>query len=202
MGRGIRQYEEVPLNEPTENKGPKVPPSYPPRTPPPQKKPVELPRPEPKKKSVHAALPLPGPRQARVETRRPRMAVRNRRVSNWVFPTDSWAAGKAVRNVTQTVRGWKYSHPRDSLLEECVRLLVDTAVKDAGKRVSVHLADQDGMVLVVVLSHTEAEPDQTMLASLASVAGTVSCGTDASDEGRRIWALLSTEPPRSRTPAA
>ncbi|MET9674674.1 hypothetical protein ABZY68_16485 [Streptomyces sp. NPDC006482] len=190
------------MNESTENKGPKVPPSYPPRTSPPQKKPVELPRPEPKTKPVSTALPLPGPSQARVETRRPRMAVRNRRVSNWVFPTDSWASGKAVRNVTQAVRGWEYSHPRDSLLEESVRLLVDTAVRDAGKRVSVHVADQDGMVLVVVLSHTEAEPDQTVLASLASITGTVSCGSDASGEGRRIWSLLSTEPPRSRTPDA
>ncbi|MDX2564418.1 hypothetical protein PV371_32860 [Streptomyces sp. TX20-6-3] len=190
------------MNEPTENKGPKVPPSYPPRTPPPQKKPVELPRPEPKTTPGTTALPLPGPRQARVETRRPRMAVRNRRVSNWVFPADSWAAGKAVRNVTRTVRGWEYSHPRDSLLEECVRLLVDAAVRDAGRRVSVHLADQDGLVLVVVLSHTEAEPDQTVLTSLAAVTGTVSCGADASDEGRRIWSLLSTEPPRTRTPAA
>ncbi|MEV6245952.1 hypothetical protein AB0M38_07060 [Streptomyces sp. NPDC051742] len=190
------------MNEPTENKGPKVPPSYPPRTPPPQKKPVEPPRPEPKTKTVRTALPLLGSGQARIETRRPRMAVRNRRVSNWVFPADSWAADKAVRNVTQAVHSWAYSHPRDSLLEVTVRLLVDTAVKDAGKRVSVHLADQDGMLLVVVLSHTEAGPDQTVLASLASVTGTVSCGTDASDEGRRIWALLSTEPPRSRTPAA
>lgn len=189
------------MNDPTENKGPKVPPSYPPRTPPPQKKPVEAPRPEPKTKSGSTALPLPGPGQAPLEARRPRMAVRNRRVSNWVLGADPWAAGKAVRYVTQAVRGWEYIHPRDGCLEETVRLLVDTAVKDAGKRVSVHLADQDGMLLVVVLSHTAAEPDQSVLTALAGVGGTVSCGVDASDEGRRIWALLSTEPPRSRTPA-
>ncbi|MFJ3505541.1 hypothetical protein [Streptomyces sp. NPDC090135] len=190
------------MNEPTENKGPKVPPSYPPRTPPPQKKPVELPRPEPKTKPVSTMLPLPGPGQARIETRRPRMAVRNRRVSNWVLAADPWAAGKAVRRVIQTVRGWEYSHPQDECLEETVRLLVSTAVEDAGKRVSVHLADQDGMILVVVLSHTGAEPDQSVLSTLAGISATVSCGVDASDEGRRIWALLSTEPPRLRTPAA
>ncbi|WP_432086382.1 hypothetical protein [Streptomyces sp. bgisy095] len=190
------------MNEPTENKGTKVPPSYPPRTPPPQKKPVELPRPEPKTKPVSTALPLPGPGQTRVETRRPRMAVRNRRVSNWVLTADPWAASKAIRHVTQAVRRWEYSHPRDVYLEETVRLLVGTAVEDTGKRVSVHLADQDGMILVVVLSHTGSEPDQSVLTTLAGVSGTVSCGVDASDEGRRIWALLSTEPPRSRKPAA
>ncbi|MEV7568670.1 hypothetical protein [Streptomyces tanashiensis] len=66
----------------------------------------------------------------------------------------------------------------------------------------VHLADQDGMILLVVLSHTEAEPDQTMLTTLAGISTTVSCDVDASDEGRRVWALVSTEPPGSRTPAA
>ncbi|MFD3663553.1 hypothetical protein ACFWVF_23705 [Streptomyces sp. NPDC058659] len=58
------------------------------------------------------------------------------------------------------------------------------------------------MILVVVLSHTEAEPDQTVLTIVAGVTGTVSRGADASDEGRRIWSPLSTEPPRGRTPAA
>ncbi|MER7000696.1 hypothetical protein [Streptomyces sp. NPDC000410] len=95
-------------------------------------------------------------------------------------------------------------HPQDSFLEETVRLLVlvDAAVKDEGKRMSVHLADQDGILLVVVLSHTGAQPDGTILTRLASVTGTVSCSADACDEGRRIWSLLSTEPPQSRTPTA
>ncbi|MEU4360200.1 hypothetical protein [Streptomyces virginiae] len=128
------------------------------------------------------------------------MAVRNRRVNNWVLIADPWAAGKAVRHVTATVRGWRYSHPGDHLLEQTVRLLVDTAVKDTGKRISVHLADQDGLLLVVVLSHTGVEPDDTVLTSLAAMTGTVSCGTDACDEGRRVWSLLSTEPPRDRAP--
>ncbi|MER5963533.1 hypothetical protein [Streptomyces sp. NPDC002057] len=187
------------MNEPAENKGPKVPPSYPPRTPPPQKKPVEAPRPDPKSKPANTTLPLPGPAQARVETRRPRMAVTNRRVSNWAFSADPWAAGKAVRKVTHAVRDWEYSNPQDSFLEETVRLLVDAAVKDAGRRISVHLADQNGMLLVVALSHTATEPPRSRLAELASVTGTVSCGVDASDEGLRIWSLLSTEPPRTRT---
>ncbi|MET9110832.1 hypothetical protein [Streptomyces zhihengii] len=90
----------------------------------------------------------------------------------------------------------------DSVLEETVRLLVEAAVIDAGRRVSVHLADQDRMILVVVLSHTGAEDDGAVLVSLAAVDGTVSCGTDAGDEGRRIWSLLSTELPRSREPVA
>ncbi|WP_331717857.1 hypothetical protein OG468_41210 (plasmid) [Streptomyces zaomyceticus] len=84
-----------------------------------------------------------------------------------------------------------------------MRLLVDAATADEGRRISVHLADQDGMLLVVVLSHAGTSPDDTILTDLAAVPGTASCGTDASDEGRRVWTVLSTERPRFRaTPAA
>ncbi|MEE1813787.1 hypothetical protein PUR59_01880 [Streptomyces sp. SP18ES09] len=89
-----------------------------------------------------------------------------------------------------------------------MRLLVDTATSDEGRRISVHLADQDGMLLVVVLSHTTTTAvgaDDTVLAvlaDLAAVPGTASCGTDTSDEGRRVWTVLSTEHPRTRTPAS
>ncbi|MFH8717540.1 hypothetical protein [Streptomyces zaomyceticus] len=81
-----------------------------------------------------------------------------------------------------------------------MRLLVDAAMVDEGWRISVHLADQDGMLLVVVLSHTGT--GDTVLTDLAAVPGTASCGTDTSDEGRRVWAVLSTERPRTRTTAA
>ncbi|MCX5231456.1 hypothetical protein [Streptomyces sp. NBC_00233] len=84
-----------------------------------------------------------------------------------------------------------------------MRLLVGAAAADDGRRISVHLADQDDMLLIADLSHTSCEPDEAVLSDLAAVPGTASCGTDASEDGRRVWAVLSTERPRSRTsPAA
>ncbi|MFH8257719.1 hypothetical protein [Streptomyces roseolus] len=190
------------MSEPMEAKGPKVPPSYPPRSTPPPKKPVEAPRPEPKTKPVTTSLPLPGPAQARLETRRPSMTVRNRRVSSWPYEANRWAAKKATAAVTETVRKWEYAHPADAVLEEAVGLLVGAAVLDGGKRISVHLADEDDLLLIAVLSHTDAQPDAEVLAQLHAITGTVSCGTDASEDGRRVWALLSTEPPPRRTAVA
>ncbi|OKJ52738.1 hypothetical protein AMK29_30535 [Streptomyces sp. CB02261] len=186
-----------------DDKGPKVPPSYPPRTPPPQKKPVEAPRPQPSTKPVTHSLPLPGPGQARLQARQPRMSIRARRAANWALTGYPWVAGQAVGKVTETVRAWGYTHPADDALEKTVRILVGAAAADDGRRISVHLADQDDMLLIAVLSHTGSEPDETILADLAAVPGTASCGTDTSDDGRRVWAVLSTERPRPRTtPAA
>ncbi|MGW4699741.1 hypothetical protein [Streptomyces sp. NPDC004285] len=56
-------------------------------------------------------------------------------------------------------------------------------------------------MLLVVLSHTHTGPDDMVLTDLAAP-GTASFGTDTSDEGRRVWAVLSTERPRPRTTAA
>ncbi|MFF5391974.1 hypothetical protein ACFY5H_27140 [Streptomyces sp. NPDC013012] len=192
------------MNEPLpmDDKGPKVPPAYPPRTPPPQKKPVEPPRPRPSTKPVTTSLPLPGPGQSRVQARRPRMTVRARRAANWALTAYPWTAAQAVDKVTGTVRTWGYAHPDDENLAATVRLLVDAATADHGRRISVHLADQDDMLLIAVLSHTGSEPDEAVLADLAAVPGTASCGTDASADGRRVWAVLSTERPRTRPTSA
>ncbi|WP_158076967.1 hypothetical protein [Streptomyces sp. CB02009] len=53
-------------------------------------------------------------------------------------------------------------------------------------------------MLVVVLSHAAAGADDAVLADLSAVPGTASCDTDTSDEGRRVWVVLSSEPPRTR----
>ncbi|MFC9341517.1 hypothetical protein ACFT0G_35285 [Streptomyces sp. NPDC057020] len=54
------------------------------------------------------------------------------------------------------------------------------------------------MLLVVVLSHAAVGADDAAFADLSAVPGTASCGTDTSEEGRRVWVVLSTEPPRTR----
>ncbi|MFE3074392.1 hypothetical protein [Streptomyces sp. NPDC059247] len=52
------------------------------------------------------------------------------------------------------------------------------------------------MLLIAVLSHTGTEAEESILSALATVPGTASCGTDASEDGRRVWMVLSTKPPR------
>ncbi|MGO4456607.1 hypothetical protein AB4039_04655 [Streptomyces sp. M-16] len=169
-----------------EAKGPKVPPSHPPRTPPPQKKPVEPPRPQPATKSANE-LPL---------RTQPRMVVRNRRTAAHPFRADEWAPTKAVRQVLETVRGWGYPALDVEDLESVVRLLVTAAVADGGKRLSVHLGDQDQKVLVAVLSHATGALDQTVLGTVAALATVDSVGTDTGEDGRRMWAVLDGEPRR------
>lgn len=194
------------MSDPTESRRR---PDYPPTTPPPQPRPVFPDRPtppstpvpdNPSKPPTKSLIP-PGLGESRPLAASTRMEVRNRRVANWALTGDRWAAKKAVEKVTATVRGWGYTRPEDTTVDTVVRLLVGATVADEGKRISVHLADQNDMVLVVVLSHTAADPEGDLLAELAAVEGTTSCGTEASDEGRRVWALLDTLPPRRRAAA-
>ncbi|MEU6759413.1 hypothetical protein [Streptomyces sp. NPDC046685] len=173
-----------------EAKGPKVPPSYPPKTPPPQKKPVEAPRPQPVKKPT-AQLSLP----------RPRMQIRNRQTAAMTYRADQWAAKKAADQTLTTVRGWGYPGLDESDLRAAVRFLVDAAVRDGGRRVSVHLGDQADKILVVALSHQAGSlPEGNVFAELQALATVESCGDDLADDGRRVWAVLNAVP-RRRGPA-
>ncbi|RSS79466.1 hypothetical protein EF918_17240 [Streptomyces sp. WAC06614] len=74
---------------------------------------------------------------------------------------------------------------------------------DGGRRLSLHLADQDDRLLILALSHRPDPdpPDDDALNELAALTGTVSCGTDAAADGRRAWVLLDTTTPRARTRA-
>ncbi|MCY0949813.1 hypothetical protein [Streptomyces sp. H27-S2] len=186
------------MSEPENAKGPKVPPNYPPKTPPPPKRPVEAPRPSGEAEADTSALARPD--DHRTATRdRVRMTVRNRRAASWTLPADRWAAGKAASRIVGAVRGWGYEHPGDESVRRSAELLVGAAVADGGKRISVHAADQDEMILIVVLSHRSgpAPDDDAFLTRVAAVSGTASCGSDAAEDGRRVWSLLDTRPRRA-----
>lgn len=101
-------------------------PDYPPKTPPPSKRPISPPHPE-------ASLEGTG---------RARMLVRNRRSANWSLEAAPWAAQKASGFVWGQLHKWGYREA-DEAAAGLVELLVRTAVADGGRRVSVHLADQD-----------------------------------------------------------
>ncbi|MFE3591354.1 hypothetical protein ACFXOY_28040 [Streptomyces niveus] len=79
----------------------------------------------------------------------------------------------------------------DDTAGNVAELLVATAVNDGGRRVSLHLADQDRQALIVVLSHQAglAVTDERVLPAIAAL-GATSCGADTAQDGRRLWAVL------------
>ncbi|WP_392896501.1 hypothetical protein [Streptomyces sp. LN699] len=130
------------------------------------------------------------------------MQIRNRRTAGLTFATNQWAARKAADEALARVLSWGYSAVDADDFAAAVRILVETAVADGGKRVSLHLADQERKILLVALSHRTCAPEDALLARLTAVRAVESCGTDAAPDGRRVWALLDTTPRPRRTPAA
>ncbi|MET9294397.1 hypothetical protein [Streptomyces sp. NPDC003077] len=164
-------------------------PDYPPKTPPPPKRPVEPPRPEPDTK--------PAPHKTALATRRPAVVIRNRRVTNRVFENAPWSPGKAARHVGEQLTAWGYGDRVAVREDRCAKVtkeLVRAALGDGGKRVTVHVADQDDTALILVLSHQDGpvtDPDPAFLAKISTL-GVLSCGTETerNEPGNRRWALL------------
>lgn len=154
-------------------------PEYPPKTPPPPNRPVQPPRPTPDTKPKSAS-----------PHGRARLSMVNRRAATWGLEAAPWTANKASAAVVARLHDWGYT-ASDQAAHELTTLLVSTAVADGGRRVSVHLADQDQQALIVALSHRTglAVADDALLPQLASL-GAVSCGTDTAVDGRRLWAVL------------
>ncbi|MEV8396666.1 hypothetical protein [Streptomyces niveus] len=154
-------------------------PDYPPKTPPPPKRPVQPPRPTPQPKT--SAVAVRG---------RQRMSMVNRRAANWTLDAAPWAAGKAQTNVVEQLHTWGYRSV-DGMAADVTKLLVGTAAADGGRRVSLHLADQNHQALIVVLSHRPglAVTDESVLPEIAAL-GASSCGADTAEDGRRLWAVL------------
>ncbi|MFI6690035.1 hypothetical protein [Streptomyces sp. NPDC050485] len=157
-------------------------PDYPPKTPPPPKKPVEPPRPE----SATPASVLVRPR--------PAARIANRRAANWTLENAPWTPAKAGRHVTAKLAEWGYrlDHDREADIAEVTVLLAHAALTDGGRRISLHLADQDHQALILLLSHQVGDaPEGEDLLREVTALGVVSCGTDTDleDGGRRRWAL-------------
>ncbi|RCH59727.1 hypothetical protein DT019_38070 [Streptomyces sp. SDr-06] len=160
-------------------------PDYPPKTPPPPKKPVEPPRPE---GAAPGAVLI-----------RPRLAARiaNRRAANWTLENAPWSPAKAGRHVIGKLAEWGYrlDAAREANITEVTVLLARAALSDGGRRISLHLADQDHQALILILSHqsghTPEGPEGEDLLRQVTARGVVSCGTDTDqdDGGRRRWAL-------------
>ncbi|MEU9703023.1 hypothetical protein [Streptomyces sp. NPDC047981] len=159
-------------------------PDYPPKTPPPPKKPVEAPRP---------AIDTGKGKKSVLVQPRLRARIANRRAANWTYEAAAWSGPKAARAVVEKTTAWGYRVLQDHALPAATEALVRAAADAGGRRLSVHLADQDHQALVLVLSHEpeHTSNDQTLLHQIAGL-GVNSCGidTDRTDGGRRRWALI------------
>lgn len=159
-------------------------PDYPPKTPPPLKKPPSPPPPDPPRSELLAGLPVPQ-RAGRAGV----PVMRNRQGAAWSLEAQPWVAGKAVREVSGRLSEWGLRPP--AALDGLVRQLVAAVVADGGRHVSLHLAEQDRQALLLAFSHRPqpAELGAEVLPRLSEL-GAVSCGTEVTGEGRRVWAVL------------
>jgi hypothetical protein len=126
--------------------------------------------------------------------RRPAALIRNRRAINWGLENAPWTPGKAARHVVEQLTGWGYcgTKAQRDQAAAVTQALTTAALADGGKRVSVHLADQDGHALIMVLSHrADTVPDEAFLTEISAL-GAASCGSDVNrdDSGNQRWALI------------
>ncbi|MCX5401924.1 hypothetical protein [Streptomyces sp. NBC_00102] len=167
------------------------PPSFPPRTPPPPKKPVSPPPPDLLRDGDDPGRAAAGPVLRGV-------GMRNRRGANWSYESAAWVPAKARRTVLEQLVVWGHRPGPGAVraLGAATDLLVTTAVADGGRKVSVHLSDQDGQACVVVLSHRcglapgQAPDGDDVLHRVTALPGVEGCGTETGPEGRRLWAVV------------
>ncbi|MEU1078511.1 MULTISPECIES: hypothetical protein [unclassified Streptomyces] len=162
-------------------------PDYPPKTPPPPKRPISPERPDPDTKPAGA-----------VATRRPAAVIRNRRAANWALENAPWSPPKAATRVVEQLADWGFvlGAGQRETVAAVTRALAVASLKDGGKRVTVHVAEEHRQALVLVLSHQDGpapDADQGFLDTIVALGDVVvECGadTDRDEAGNRRWALL------------
>ncbi|MEV8455491.1 hypothetical protein AB0467_28650 [Streptomyces sp. NPDC052095] len=122
--------------------------------------------------------------------------MRNRRGVNWNIESAPWAVGIAKRKVAAQLGEWGY-RPDQAAVDTVTELLITAAVADSGRRISVHLSDQDQQACILALSHQadltpgHAPDGDGVLHQITAVPGVTGCGTDTGPDGRRIWAVIA-----------
>lgn len=175
---------DVPNSEPDTAK-PR--PDYPPKTPPPPKRPPSPPPPDPPRSHHRLLEGLPVPQHS---GHAGIPVMKNRRGMAWAMEAQPWTGKKAVRHVAGKLGEWGIKMPAS--LDEVVSVLVSTVIADGGRRISVHLSEQDHRILILAISH-HASPgalDEHVLPTLRDL-GATSCGTELTGNGRQLWALLN-----------
>ncbi|MCD9904600.1 hypothetical protein LUR56_40000 [Streptomyces sp. MT29] len=123
------------------------------------------------------------------------VTIRGRSVQNWAFTPSPAAAARAGREVAQALHRWGY-RPKDDRPQKVVELLFRSAAEDGGRRLSLHLADDESrnQVMVLALSHRQDMPlgdDDQVLRDDEHMRALVALGPrDVGVEttpGRRAW---------------
>lgn len=172
-------------------------PDYPPKTPPPPKRPPSPPPPDPPRGGVHTHLldGLPIPRRAADHPggRRPTALMKNRPGKSWTLENAPWVPRKAAENAAAQLKAWGYTPP--ARLPDIAKALVEAVLADGGRRISLHMSEQQHQVLLLAASHLPAvERDEKILLTSIRTLGAVSCGNETTGEGRQVWALLDLVP--------
>lgn len=164
-------------------------PDYPPKTPPPPKGPVKPLPPEQQTASPPASV-----------------TIRGRSVRNWAVTPGKGVAARVGREVATALHQWGY-RLKDDQPQQAVELLLRSAAHDGGRRVSLHLADDEdrNQVMLLALSHRQDMPpsddDQVLrdaedMRDLAAL-GIRDVGMETTPDGRRWWAGLDLPRPRT-----
>ncbi|MGP3690673.1 hypothetical protein ACTVZO_39295 [Streptomyces sp. IBSNAI002] len=126
------------------------------------------------------------------------MVSTKRRSRVMALRADQWAMRKAAAQAALAVAAWDYPLLDEHDLLKTVHGLVHAAVAAGGKRVSIHLADQDAEILVMVLNHqTDGQDDAGQVPAEVAVLRTVdACGAHTDHDGHAWWALLDAQPRR------
>ncbi|MFJ2753678.1 hypothetical protein [Streptomyces sp. NPDC087297] len=145
---------------------------------------------------MEAPRPQPATKPKSLTGVPPRLVVTSRRARVLVFRADQWAPRKAAAQAALAVAEWDYPLLDEHDFLKAVHGLVRTAVAAGGKRVSLHLADQDSRILVMVLNHQTNDHEgagqaPTEVALLRTVDA---CGTHSDHDGHSWWALLDAAP--------
>ncbi|MFI1226070.1 MULTISPECIES: hypothetical protein [unclassified Streptomyces] len=125
--------------------------------------------------------------------------IRGRNVRNWAVTPSRGAAVRIGQEVAKALHQWGY-RPKDDQPQKVVELLLRSADQDGGRRVSLHLADDEdrNQVMFLALSHRQDMPpgdddqvlrDAEYMRALAAL-GPRDVGVETTLSGRQWWAGL------------
>ncbi|PKV82578.1 hypothetical protein BX283_0010 [Streptomyces sp. TLI_146] len=128
---------------------------------------------------------------------RARVRLVNRRCVNW--PLESAPGPPPPPSAASSNSCMPGVSPHEAAVRRVVAALIAPAVADAGRRISVHLADEHGRACILVLSHHTPAPHRAVFDRSGRLPRGRGVRHRPGPDGTRLWAVIDlTAPPRSR----